>query len=1034
MSDVLRDTQSTAAAGHMRLRKKSAAEDAGTKVAENSGFLSVSAGVVGIVSYACTLLMANMLGTADYTQFAAATMLLGIVGIVSSALVPLPLSHNVAVYSEGSDGRRDGMAFSLFLSCLAGVTAAAFTGAVTLAFGSPALAVAVALGSLVIFLMAAPSGWLQGELRFKWYALTTIGEVVLRLAFSLVVVALAWGAVGATLGFALGAAALLVVPWSFYRDIGWRPRVLRQRWRWAETSDIAPVLAVVSVLVGIDVVVVAFLDEGSAAAGFQALATIAKGPVYVAAGTAVVAFPLLRRPGANVPQVLGAAFTSFGQLAVVAFAIIATVPHDLAALIIPDKYSGSLHLMPWLAAAGLGYAVLTVLATILLAVRAYRRCQIGLALACVMVVSGLSAGWQLGGVSGLAVGSAVAAVVAAATLALVSGPVFKAAGSTIAGGGWVGGVAALLAALVAAGQLHPVVWLILATICGVTVLAHQRGMLPKAIGSGSTRRAVDASEETSRRRHSRRRAPLKGRIAAVTNRRPSGSSTAHTTSPRLLRRPLWAAVLLGLLALGFRMFGVQRANDVFIDEVTYADFASQFAAGQMPSILGTPFFLHPPGTYALNALFIRVFGLEGHPMDLALQLRWVNAFLGVLTVVVCFLLVRRLVGVGPAVVAGVILASDPFVLRMDGRLMMETPAGLAVMSGWLLALVALDRERGRTRIWLEIGTGLVFGIAILMKDMTAAFTVVPLLAAVLWRRTVSPKTAARIVAFSVVPYALYLGLVAATGLFPQFMEQKSVGVLRMAGVVQMTGFNSVHSVSLTDRLIDLVGRFGTSYLLLGLSILAGAVAAMSPLVERRVIGLFSLFCGFVGVYSVFFGAAEEQFGYCVVLAALVSVPVAAVMVVKWRPRLRGVVVAFAAIMTVLSLLLGIQARSVVDDGLVRARDWMNAELPASSKVGLTSVTGEFALLPHENWEVLPSLQSLRDGGADYALTQGRQLSEGYGFASPAFLAWLQENAQPVFTFTGPTSGDTVVWKLNQSKLDAAVSGGLILPPVSGGYR
>lgn len=508
--------------------------------------------------------------------------------------------------------------------------------------------------------------------------------------------------------------------------------------------------------------------------------------------------------------------------------------------------------------------------------------------------------------------------------------------------------------------------------------------------------------------------------------------SAHA-SQRALRGHLWVAALVGLLATVFRVFGVQRANDVFIDEVTYADVARQIADGHMPSILGTPFFLHPPGSYALNALVIRVLGLQGNSTDLALQLRWVNSVLGAVAVVVCFLLVRRLVGVGPAAVAGVILASDPFVLRMDGRLMMETPAGLAVLSGWLLVLLLLDRKSGRTRLWLEISAGLVFGLAIVMKDMTAVFTVVPLLAAVVWRRTVPLQTALRILACSTVPYLVYLGLIAASGLIPQFVEQKSVGVLRMMGVVQMTGFNSVHTVSLADRLIDLAGRFGTSYLLLGLSVVAGAVTAMSPLVERRAIGLFSLFTGLVGIYSVFFGAAEEQFGYCVVLSALVSVPVAAVMVVKWRPRLRAPVVAAAAIMTILSLFLGVQARSVVDDGLVRARDWMNAELPLSSKVGLTSVTAEFALMPHEGWEVLPSLQSLHDREAQYVLTQGRQLSEGYGFAAPEFLDWLQDNAQAVFTFRGPTSGDTVVWQLDRAKLDAAVAGGLSFPPVTGGY-
>nr|WP_281451860.1 glycosyltransferase family 39 protein [Paenarthrobacter nitroguajacolicus] len=479
---------------------------------------------------------------------------------------------------------------------------------------------------------------------------------------------------------------------------------------------------------------------------------------------------------------------------------------------------------------------------------------------------------------------------------------------------------------------------------------------------------------------------------------------------------------------------MERANDVFIDEVTYADIAKQISNGQLPSIVGTPFFLHPPGSFVLNGLVIRVLGLEGHSMDLALQLRWVNTVLGSLTVVICFLLVSRLVGAVPAVVAGVILASDPFVLRMDGRLMMETPAGLAVLSGWLLVLLVLDREEGRTRRWLEVGAGLVFGLAIVTKDMTAVFTVAPLLAAVFWRRTVPMSTALRILAGSIVPYAIYLLVVASNGLLPQFVEQKTVGVLRMIGAVQMTGFNTTPKVDLTARLVDMASRFGTSYVLLGLSILAGAVTAFSPVPSRRVIGLFSLVTGFVGVYSVFFGAAEEQFGYCVVLVAVVSTPVAAAMVVSWRTRLRAVVTTAAATMAIFSLVLGIQARLVVDDGLVRARDFMNAELPDSAKVGLTSVTGEFALLPHHGWEVLPSLQSLDDGDAEYVLTQSRPLREGYGFAAPGLLNWLERNAQPVFTFTGPTSGDTVLWQLDRTKLHAAVSLGQTIPPVSGGYR
>lgn len=515
---------------------------------------------------------------------------------------------------------------------------------------------------------------------------------------------------------------------------------------------------------------------------------------------------------------------------------------------------------------------------------------------------------------------------------------------------------------------------------------------------------------------------------------PTGKESSDTHGAQAMRRlSIWIAALLGLLALVLRAFGVHRANDVFIDEVSYADIARQIADGFMPSILGDPFFLHPPGSFVLNALVIQVVGLEGHPMDLALQLRWVNTLLGALTVVVCFLLVRRMVGVGPAALAAVVVLSDPFVLRMDGRLMIETPAGLAVLTGWLLILMALEHEPGSKRFRLEVGAGFIFGLALVMKDMTALFTVVPLFVTVFWRKTLPLKSVLIMCAVSLVPYCIYLGWITANGMLTQFAEQKWMGILRMIGAVQITGFNAVPDVNLTDRLVEMTGRFGTSYLLLGLSLLAGGVAAASRYRSHRVIGIFSLSAGFMGVYSVLLGAAEEQFGYCVVLAAVVSTPVALMMILTRHRQFQKAAVVTATVFAVLSLCLGIQARTTVDDGLVRARAWMKAELPKSSKVGLTSVTGEFALLPHEGWEVLPSLRSLRDGQAQYVLTQNRPLKQGYGYAAPEFLDWLEDNARPVFKVSGPTSGDTVVWLLDRAKLSAAVSQGQIIPPVTGGY-
>jgi 4-amino-4-deoxy-L-arabinose transferase-like glycosyltransferase len=508
----------------------------------------------------------------------------------------------------------------------------------------------------------------------------------------------------------------------------------------------------------------------------------------------------------------------------------------------------------------------------------------------------------------------------------------------------------------------------------------------------------------------------------------------HGHRQNLLHRGhLVEAVILGVLALIIRLAGLGSANELFIDEITYASLARQLAEGKIPSTGGGPFFLHPPASFALNALATVLFGLDGDAMDLALKLRPVNAILGSLTVVVCYLLVRRLAGRLPGTIAALVLVTDPFVLRMDGRVMIETPAGLAVVTGWLLLLRSLDGEPGNARARRELAAGLVFGLALITKDMTAAFIVVPLLASVFWRKTLPAKTVRRVLVVAAVPYLVYLALITVWGLASDLADQKLTGVLRMVGVMQETGFNAAPDADLAARLVEMVGRFGTSYLLLGLCPLAGLIAAGSADPRRRLIGLLALSSGLLGAYSVLGGAAEEQFGYYVVLAAVVATPVALLEVVRRRTSLRRPLAAGAMVVCLVSLLLGVQARATVDDGLVRARAWMATELPEGARVGLTSVTGEFALLPHKDWEVLPSLSSLRSGGAQYVLTQSHPLSRGYGYAAPELLDWMERHAKRIFTATGPSAGDTVVWQLDQATLDAAVVSGLTLPPVSGGY-
>lgn len=526
----------------------------GGSVARYGALLSAGAGFVGVLSYVVTLLMANALNPADFSQFAAAQMMLGMVGIVTSALVPLPLSHAVTTHPQSSEQRRDAMAFAALVSVMVGAAAALVTGLITAGLGSASTAAVVALSAFVLFIGAAPSGWIQGELRFVRYTVKSVGEVLIRLIFSLLVVVFTWGAPGAVLGFAVGGLALLVTPKSFFRDLTWRPRVLRQKWRWAETSDIAITLCVVSVLVGIDVVLVAFLDGGSTAgAGFQALASIAKAPVYVAAGTVIVVFPLLRRPGVDVPAVLNDALHSFARLSLAACAVIATTPYALVALVLPERYLPSVVLLPWLAISGLGYATLTVLSTVLLALRAYRRCQIGLVTAAVLVPSGLFLGWDLGSVPGIAIGCAVSALAAAVVLAIIAFPLLPQELGLMAARGFAGW-AALAVGLSLAGR-HPIVWLAIVSVAGLFAL----GILSRENASKLMARAW-VSHRLKAGEVDQPVCPSRGKVDEPEKHTTAGSDRKASPSRNLDGAQVSFVVCVVAVALGVRAITISRAK------------------------------------------------------------------------------------------------------------------------------------------------------------------------------------------------------------------------------------------------------------------------------------------------------------------------------------------------------------------------------------------------------------------------------------------------------------------------------------------
>ena len=447
-----------------------AADEVQDEVQSGSSLVSLSSGAVSVVSYGCTLAMTHLLGAAEYSVYAAGQMLLSIVGVAAAALVPLPLAHAVSSVRRGSAERAQAVAFACYVSAGLGLAAGLVTAAVAAAVAPGAVVAAMALSAVALPTVAPAWGWMVGERRYRRFAVAATGEAVVRLGVSVAAVLMGWGAGGALAAFAVGAVSASTLAVRHLRaELSWSPAVLGERWRWEETAGIAVTQLAVAALIGADVVLAALVAaQDPLVAGYQALSTLSKGPVYVAASTAVVAFPLLR-DGRTRDSALRGALRSFALLAFPVAALVATLPPQLGAIALPDRYTASLVNLPLLAAAGVGYATISLLGTVLLAIRATGRCRIGLSAAALLLPTSMLLGRHLGaGVAGLAVGAAAGALGAAAILLALAARELPAGTGRRA----VRGLAALTVLVGALWMLrpHPVGWTLLAGCVGAGVV------------------------------------------------------------------------------------------------------------------------------------------------------------------------------------------------------------------------------------------------------------------------------------------------------------------------------------------------------------------------------------------------------------------------------------------------------------------------------------------------------------------------------------------------------------------------------------
>jgi Dolichyl-phosphate-mannose-protein mannosyltransferase len=470
-----------------------------------------------------------------------------------------------------------------------------------------------------------------------------------------------------------------------------------------------------------------------------------------------------------------------------------------------------------------------------------------------------------------------------------------------------------------------------------------------------------------------------------------------------------------------------RSFDLFGDEVIYTDLGRSVISGGFPRFEG-PFFLHGPGFFYLEAGWARI---EGYPVSLMgwiYEMRMLNCVLAGATAIVLVLLTARATrSPWAGAVAGALFAVEPFCIRQNDRVLLETAMMFWVMLGYLVFTSLIGRLPAR-HDWLRaVGAGLLFGFAVLTKDEGALLTILPLLAAAVLRWGPRLRMTMLTIATTVAVYAAYLAVVQKNGYFSVLWQGKTAGIQRMLGLVQSSGFNSSSGTggSLSSRLIAEISYFGTTYTTLMLSGIAVLVVLFRGDQLQRMLGLVYCAAGVTLAYAVFLGTLEEQELYLLIIPSLVVIPVAATLLLSGsrraqrpRPRSSAKKLWIATMGAALTIALGVNLLTCVrwltqpDDGFARLDSYVMAHVPAGTAIGAVYADIETGYsLPGYKVGYWETKAAQAKAHVRYFVVEWGAVEQGYSNQTPAQIQHLVSGDRVVFSFTGRTYGNLVLYQL-----------------------
>ncbi|MGI8910319.1 MAG: ArnT family glycosyltransferase [Rubrobacteraceae bacterium] len=476
-------------------------------------------------------------------------------------------------------------------------------------------------------------------------------------------------------------------------------------------------------------------------------------------------------------------------------------------------------------------------------------------------------------------------------------------------------------------------------------------------------------------------------------------------------------VLIGVATFILRAIHLDRSWDIFVDEISYLRLSQSVAENLEVKLYGNPLYLHPPLFFFIEGAYTKLLSSTGDLIQQIYDVRYLNVALAGLTAVVLFGIGRRLAGWLVGATTATIFALEPFVIKMNSRNYLDTSAMLWVVLGYYVLFSAMTDENRRLPLWRVLAAGVLFGLALLTKDITAFATLLPLAVCFVmnWAMPRLQSALAGVVAALV--YAPYLIVIYAIGDWRDFSYQKLQGASRLAGLLHETGFNQEGGPSFLMAIISNLEEFATTYALLATGSLSVVVLFFFARgAAKRLLLAWTASTYALLAYIVVLGTLEEQFFYYLIISSILSTVVTAKLILgteAFGDHVRRVLLAATVLLTVAffswTSYIWAQVHSTPDDGYERVVAYIEENVPKDSKVAVVPDTAEFLIKGSSG--KYGSVEELQRNDVDYVVYGSYVLKEGYGKAPPEFYRWIVDNGELVYGFEGPSFGLLGVYRL-----------------------